>query len=107
MFNDNNISDMANICTNMFYCSSDKEQNIRKIEQFISEQFGWDGCDAEDNSLEGEFGSRWSFPESVMEELISTFDEDDTLYIRVLSYEFGCEYVSFRVYRNGEWSINL
>lgn len=45
MSNDNDISDMANICTNMFYCSSDKEQNIRKIEQFISEQFGWDVCD--------------------------------------------------------------
>lgn len=98
---------MANVCTNMFYCSSDKEQNILKIEQFISEQFGWDAYYTECNFIEGEFCSRWSFPESVMEEMVSTLDEDDTLYIRVLSYEFGCEYVSFRVYRDGEWSINL
>ena len=47
------------------------------------------------------------FSESAMEEMINSLDEDDTLYIRVLSYEFGCEYVSFRVYRDGEWSINL
>jgi hypothetical protein len=50
-----------------------------------------------------EFDSRWTFPHREMEELTKDLPEGNGLYIRVLSYEFGCEYVGFNIYADGEW----
>ncbi|MDR0700239.1 MAG: hypothetical protein LBG28_13650 [Tannerella sp.] len=50
-----------------------------------------------------EFDSRWTFPHREMEELTKDLPEGNDLYIRVLSYEFGCEYVGFNIYADGEW----
>jgi hypothetical protein len=52
---------------------------------------------------EMEFDSHWTFPQAGMEELTKKLPEGNDLYIRVLSYEFGCEYVGFNIYSNGEW----
>ena len=45
-----------------------------------------------------EFESRWTFPKKEMEKLTNELPEGNDLYIRVLSYEFGCEYVGFNIY---------
>jgi hypothetical protein len=42
-----------------------------------------------------------------MEELTKDLPEGNDLYIRVLSHEFGCEYVGFNVYADGEWHDKL
>lgn len=98
---------MANICTNIFYCKTDNEDNLTIINDFINDAFEWDFCNEDGNSIEGTFGSRWSFPESDFEELVGKLQPDDTLYMRILSHEFGCEYVSFRIYKNNKWNIKL
>lgn len=94
---------MANLCTNIFYCSTNKAENITKIEQFLCDRFDMEYYTSDGDSIEGEFYSKWSFPEEEFTQLLSLIAPDDNLYIRVLSYEFGCEYASFRIYRHNEW----
>lgn|SRR5574344_515753 len=98
---------MANICTNIFYCSTDNAENLRKIQQFLEDTFSMEYYSSDDHSIEGEFDSRWSFPESDFEALLSILDADATLYVRVLSHELCDEYASLRIYKNNEWSINF
>lgn len=99
---------MANICSNIFYCSTNNAENYKKIETFLTDDFQCDYIDSNDEDfIEAAFDSKWTFPESAFEELVGSLAPDDGLYIRVLSYEFGCEYVSYRIYKNGEWDIKL
>jgi hypothetical protein len=50
-----------------------------------------------------EFDSHWTFPYREMEELTNDLPDGNDLYLRILSYEFGCEYVGFNIYAGGEW----
>jgi hypothetical protein len=63
--------------------------------------------DGDDFVCEMEFNSRWAFPQKEMEAMTKDLPEDNDLYIRVLSYEFGCEYVGFNMYSSGEWCDKL
>ncbi len=100
---------MANICTNIFYCSTESRENLKKVEEFLDTNFyDWDCWSMEeDDFIEGLFDSNWVFPEELFEELIKDIGDDDSLYIRVLSYEFGLEYAGFRIYRNNDWDITF
>ncbi len=48
--------------------------------------------------MEFDFGSKWAFPYKEMERLTNELKEDRTLFIRCLSYEFGCDYVDLLRY---------
>lgn len=98
---------MANICTNLLHCSTRNEQNYNKISSFLTEELEAELLSDEGDFLEAEFGSKWTFPESCFEELFSQLEIDDTLYMRILSYEFTGEYVSLRFFRNGEWEVKV
>jgi len=97
---------MANICTNQFYLSIKNRQlrdtMMRSIEQTINccDVQSYDGSNF---SCEIEFDSRWTFPHKEMEALTKGLPEENDLYIRVLSHEFGCEYIGFNIYASGEW----
>lgn len=61
---------MANICTNLFYASSEKAETIDAIRAFIEEHFPDDWHEQSDNfQIEAELYSRWDFPKSLFEEL--------------------------------------
>ena len=97
---------MANICTNLLYLSTSDNELGKSIVDSIRQSFDCsDGQthDEEDFDCEMDFESQWTFPDRKMEELTKGLPEDNDLYIRVLSYEFGCEYVGFNIYRGGEW----
>jgi hypothetical protein len=101
---------MANICTNRLYLSTRDKDLRNRLKQSIRQSFRCDSVlywDGEVFDCEIEFDSRWTFPHSEMEELTKDLPEGNGLYIRVLSYEFGCEYVGFNVYANGEWHDKL
>lgn len=99
---------MANVCTNMFYACSDRTETIDIVVEFLEENFqGNYSLISDDNFIEVEFYSKWRFPDSIFEELIDKLKDDVTLYMRCLSYEFGCEYVSYRVYQEGTWVERL
>lgn len=94
---------MANICTNMCYCSTENQANLEQIEKYMQDTFEVWNIDGDDDFIEIEFGSRWSFPADEMETLTQRLQADNTLYIRCLSYEFGCDYVDYMIFENSEW----
>ena len=102
---------MANICTNMLYLSTVNRQLRDSLIRSMKQTFNcYDVQSYEDGSdfdCDVEFESRWTFPQEKMEALTKGLPEENDLYIRVLSYEFGCEYVGFNIYASGEWCDKL
>jgi hypothetical protein len=97
---------MANICTNKLYLSTENKDLRDALMQSIRQSFRCDSVlydNGEVFNCEIEFDSRWTFPQKEMEELTKGLPDGNDLYIRVLSYEFGCEYVGFNIYADGEW----
>jgi hypothetical protein len=97
---------MANICINKLYLST-KDRPLRDtLMESLRQSFHCDSvlyCDDGVFDCEMEFNSKWTFPHREMEELTKELPEGNDLYIRVLSYEFDCEYVGFNIYASGEW----
>ncbi|MDY3120343.1 hypothetical protein [Porphyromonas somerae] len=99
---------MANICTNIFYASSELVQSIDAVRTFIEKNFPDDWYSQDDEyQIEAEFDSRWDFPQILFEDLGKSLQHDNSLYIRCLSYELSNEYACLSVYRNGEWNIGV
>ena len=101
---------MANICTNLLYLSTGNKELGKSIVNSLRESFECSDGETryEDNfDCKMEFYSRWIFPQKEMEELTKDLPEDNDLYIRVLSFEFGCEYVGYNVYAGGGWHDKL
>ena len=102
---------MANICTNKLYLSTkDKRSGNNLIESIINSFYCCDVQPFENDEVincEMEFDSNWTFPHKKMEELTNELPQGNDLYIRVLSYEFGCEYVGFNIYAGGGWHDKL
>ena len=96
---------MANYATNNFFAQTENEKDLITIEQFIKENF----CDyyiaRHGQCVESEFYSKWEYPEKEMNELISLLEAPMQIYISIHSYEHSNEYVSFRIFSNGEWQI--
>lgn len=97
---------MANICENKFHIYSDNESTIEKIVEKLDALFE-DTLDgeisyADENIIEGYFDSRWAFPEDIFNDFFKEFD-DDSLYMRCLSEEYGCGLVSMNVYVDSQW----
>lgn len=97
---------MANICDNKFYIYCDSESVIEKIVEKLDTLFE-DTLDGEisyatENAIEGYFDSRWAFPEDIFDDFFKEFD-DDSLYMRCLSEEYGCGLVSMNIYVDGQW----
>lgn len=84
---------MANICTNIFYAYSENPKNIVKIQNFFDKE-GIE-YDFSSDSLDATFDSRWTFPEDSMNELFKSLPDKSDIYMRCLSYEFGCDYVAY------------
>lgn len=98
---------MANYATNLFFATTKNEQDLNKIEVFLNDNFGDCFLECADDALEGEFSSRWAYPKELIDELVASLETKDSIYIRVLTYEMGCEYVSFRIFSQGKWNIKL
>ena len=101
---------MANICTNMLYLSTKDRQLRDTLTNAIQQSFHCIDKQFIDSNVfecEIEFDSRWTFPHKEMEALTKQLPKENDLYIRVLSHEFGCEYVGFNIYASGEWCDKL
>lgn len=95
---------MANICNNEFYLTSDDSANIKYAEEWF-ENSDLD-CYIEiidDNCIEGNFSSRWAFPEELMQEFVDGIPNKEDIYIRVMSIEYGCYYHEMMIYDGEEW----
>lgn len=97
---------MANICDNKFLISCEDEKIIERISNKLEELFKdilYGEITYEDEQIiEGWFESRWNFPDEIFDDFFTEF-ADDTIYMRCLSEEYGCELVSMNVYSEGSW----
>ena len=97
---------MANICDNNFLISFEDE-NLGKLisnklkKLFEDELFG-EITYEDEGVIEGYFESRWSFPLNIFENFFDEFS-NDSIYMRCLSIEYGCEYVAMNIYRDQIW----
>ena len=98
---------MANYATNLFFASTEKEQNLDKIEAFLDENFADCFIERTDDILKAEFSSRWVYPEELIDKLVESLEAKDKIYIRVLTHELENEYVTFRTFSQGTWNIKL
>ena len=96
---------MVNYATNLFYAEKKNGNELKKVEDYLEENF----CDCYVNRLENgldcEFSSKWDYPEETIDNMISLLEDKNDIYIRVLTHELCNEYVSFRVFKNGEWDV--
>ena len=81
---------MANYATNLFFCSTENENDLEKVEKFLDEKFFDCYLERSEDYVDGEFYSKW---------------DKQGIYIRVLTHELCNEYVSFRIFSQGEWDI--
>lgn len=97
---------MANYATNIFHARTENKQDLDKIEAFLDDTFNG-FVNRQGDSLDAEFSSRWVYPEEEIKKLIESLKAKDKAYIKILTYEFEDEYVSFRVFSQGKWNIKL
>ena len=97
---------MANYATNIFHASTENKQDLDKIEAFLDDNFNG-FVNRYSDIVDAEFSSRWEYPEKEIDELVASLEAKDKIYIRILTYELEDEYVSFRIFSQGKWDINL
>ena len=97
---------MSNICDNKFLIYSDNEETVEKLEKKLNNLFEdmlEGSIDYSDmNLLEGYFSSKWTFPHEIFKDFFEEF-EDESIYMRCLSEEYGCSYVAMNIYRDNCW----
>ena len=97
---------MANICNNKFLISCENEEVLihinDKLEKLFEDELEGEIVYEDGNIIEGWFDSCWSFPDDIFDDFFTEF-ADDTIYMRCLSEEYGCELVSMNVYSDGSW----
>lgn len=97
---------MSNICSNLFYAYSEDTNNLDVVRRFFE---NWENADIEENddSLDILFDSRWTFPEEEMEKLYESIPNKNDVYMRCLSYEFGCEYHALWICENNNGWVSV
>lgn len=98
---------MANYATNLFFASTKNEEDLNKIGLFLDENFSDNVYERDNDSIEGEFFSAWRYPKELMDDMITSLEDKDNIYIRVLTFEYSSEYVSFRVFCIGKWKVKI
>jgi hypothetical protein len=89
----------------MMFMSSTDSKLLQSITRKMEDTFSCNevNYNEENGFSEINFDSRWVFPLQEMEELTASLPEDNDLYIRVLSYEYGQDYIGYHKYTSGEW----
>lgn len=98
---------MANYATNLFFASTENQNDLERIGQFLDENLCDSMYEMYDECIDGEFCSRWKYPEEAIDDMINQLEDKNSVYIRILTFELSDEYVSFRVFTNGDWEIRL
>lgn len=93
---------MANIYINQFYCSTDTEANYLRILDWLYDNFEVHNLDGDKHWMYGEFSSK-GMPGKTFEELTKELATDETLYIRIISFEPCGLNLDANVYSNGWW----
>ena len=95
---------MANICDNNLYSYVEDEDNYKYIIKFLEEKLDANIYEQDGTTIEADFESKWTFPESKMQELYDNMPNKDDVYIRVLSVEYGTLYHALWVCDEDGWT---
>ncbi len=85
---------MANICSNEMYVSSEDSKNLEVVKNFFND-WEYASVEEDDDHLDIYFDSKWTFPEKEMEKLFNLIPNKDDIYMRVLSVEYGNDYIGY------------
>ena len=96
---------MANYATNLFFCSTENENDLEKVEKFLDEKFFDCYLERSEDYVEWRVLFKVGLPEALINEMIESLEDKQGIYIRVLTHELCNEYVSFRIFSQGEWDI--
>lgn len=101
---------MANICDNRIIITG-KRDIVHPLVVKLNEAFDFYDCLdidydhlEEDESIDTNFSSSWSFPKKEMEEIIDSLESTEGLYIRVVSDEHAGEYCEQHIFNCGKWT---
>lgn len=83
---------MANYATNIFHARTENKTDLDKIEDFLDDTFS-EFTNRYGDSVDAEFSSRWVYPEEEIKKLVESLEDN--------------EYVSFRIFSQGEWKVKL
>ena len=97
---------MANYVTNIFHARTENQNDLDVIEAFLEDNFSGNSNNY-GNYVNAEFSSRWEYPEKEINKLIVSLEDKDKVYIKILTYDLESEYVSFRIYSQGQWDIKI
>lgn len=97
---------MANVCSNDFYifCENPKILNsiVDKLNKLWENTLYGEISYIDENFIEGYFDSKWCFPDHIFKNFFDGFN-DDTIYMRCLSTEYGCNYIAMNIYIDNAW----
>lgn len=97
---------MANICENKFYISfentEDKEVLEERFNKLFETELNGEITYIDEGIIEGYFDSKWSFPDEVFKDFFHDL-ENNGIYMRCLSEEYGCGYVAMNIFRDHYW----
>lgn len=95
---------MANICNNELHVYTEDKDNKECIIKFIKDTFDSDIVEVSEDDLEIYFGSKWTFPEELMDELYEKIPNKDDIDMTCLSVEWGCFYCQFHTCDKDGWT---
>ena len=90
-----------------YYARTENKADLDKIEAFLDDTF--DGfVNRHSDSVDAEFTLSLGLSGRRNRQADSFVGSQKTkTYIKILSYEFADEYVSFRIFSQGKWDIKL
>lgn len=85
---------MANICDNTFFAYSEDKKNISTINDFLTKELEAN-IEKSEETIDASFDSKWTFPEELMVQLYEKLPNKKDIFMRVLSVEYGCDYIAY------------
>lgn len=91
---------MANVCTNEVFITTNDISNYSYLLEKLEYELVSDVYHTTEEEIEATFESKWNFPLSKFETIIENLPnkKDESLYLRVFSYEHGNYYHEYNVY---------
>lgn len=99
---------MANICTNELFITTEDASNYSYLLEKVEYKLLGDVYHTTEEDIEASFESKWDFPLYEFTMIIENLPnkKDESLYLRVFSYEHGNYYHEYNVYTTEKgWEV--
>lgn len=97
---------MADYATNIFHAITANKEDLFKMEAFLKKHFSGI-INRYGEIVDAAFTSLQEYPEEKIAAMVEALEDKDKICIKILTYEFGSEYVSFRIFSQGKWNVKI